>query len=148
MDKPIDLNDPGAKAPMPPREWLDKHTGTGSKGSAGAGWQEGWLAGRASVLGHADEPLTVDEHRFMDLTADLANLLGGIVGHDHSRAGDLNEAVAHIHALQAMVLAQAAARAYPDRYRLLGGTIAPAKINLAEDVQADTYVDRNADGQG
>lgn len=114
-------------APMPPKEWLDKHTGTGSKGSAGAGWQEGWLAGQAAARGHTETPLTADEHRFMDLTADLANLLARIVGHESSRAGDLNEAVAHIHALQAMVLAQAAARAYPDRYRLLGGTITDDK---------------------
>lgn len=135
-------------APMPPADWLKAHTDVSDRAAAGAGWQTGWLAGQAAARGHTEQPLTADEHRFMDLTADLANLLGGIVGHDHSRAGDLNEAVAHIHALQAMVLAQAAARAYPDRYRLLGGTIAPAKINLAEDVQADTYVDRNADGQG
>lgn len=110
-------------APMPPKEWLDKHTGTGSKGSAGAGWQEGWRAGRAAALGHAAEPLTADEHRLMVLTGDLMQLLARIVGNGSSRAGDLNEAVAHIHALQAMVLAQAAARAYPDRYRLLGGTL-------------------------
>ena len=74
-----------------------------------------------------DELLTEDEHRFMDLTGDLANLLARIVGDGRTRAGDLNEAVAHIHALQALVLAQAAARAYPDKYRLLGEALTTTK---------------------
>lgn len=37
------------RAPMPPKEWLDKHTGVGSKGSAGFGWQAGWEAGFAAA---------------------------------------------------------------------------------------------------
>lgn len=31
-------------APMPPRDWLRKHTAP-SQGSAGHGWQTGWQAG-------------------------------------------------------------------------------------------------------
>lgn len=30
------------ETPMPPAEWLAKHSGPGSKGSAGFGWQAGW----------------------------------------------------------------------------------------------------------
>ena len=65
------------------------------------------------------ELLTEAEHAAMDLTADLMRALRGIMG-DANLAGDLNEAAAHIHGLQSMILANAAARAYPDRYRLLG----------------------------
>lgn len=69
------------------------------------------------------ELLTSEEHQAMQLTADLWNLLNRIVGQGRSRAGDLGEICTHIHNLQHAILAQAAARAYPERYRLLGGTI-------------------------
>lgn len=66
--------------------------------------------------------LTQAEHNAVTTAALLANQLAEIVGDGPSRAGDLAEAVHHIHAVQRMILAQAAARAYPERYRLLGGT--------------------------
>jgi len=65
--------------------------------------------------------LTEAEHRAMDLTVELVNLIAGeIVGHGRTRESDLNELVRDIHAVQRTILKQAAARAYPDRYRLLG----------------------------
>lgn len=67
--------------------------------------------------------LTDDEHRAVDLLGQVADLMGRIVGHDLSRQGDMAEVGAHVHVLQRMVLAQAAARAYPDRYRRLGERI-------------------------
>ena len=48
-----------------------------------------------------------------------------VIGNGPSREGDLSEMCAMIHGLQRAVLKQAAARAYPDRYRLLGGVIPP-----------------------
>ena len=63
--------------------------------------------------------LTETEHEAMDLTAELMRAMRQIMG-DANIAGDLNEAAAHIHGIQNMILANAAARAYPDRYRLLG----------------------------
>jgi hypothetical protein len=66
--------------------------------------------------------LTADEHEAIDLTGRLANLMDRIVGEGQTRTADLNEVVQRIQAIQHMILAQAAARAYPDRYRLLGGT--------------------------
>lgn len=66
------------------------------------------------------EMLTDDERRALKMTADLANLFGTIVGQGRPRPYDLAEIVGHIHALQHMLLAQAAARAYPSEYRLLG----------------------------
>lgn len=40
-----------------------------------------------------------------------------------NRERDLEEAAFHIHALQHMVMAQAAARAYPEKDRLLGDSM-------------------------
>lgn len=37
------------KPPMPPAGWLAAHTMVGERAAAGAGWQEGYLAGRASA---------------------------------------------------------------------------------------------------
>lgn len=69
--------------------------------------------------------LTPEEHRVMDMTADLANALYRLIdGTDEGLVSrDWNEAVLPLHAIQHTVLAQAAARAYPERYRLLGRTL-------------------------
>lgn len=66
-----------------------------------------------------DELLTDDEHEAMRLSAALANLLHRICG----ATPDWTEAAYRIHGIQHMVMAQAAARAYPDLYRRLGSTI-------------------------
>lgn len=67
------------------------------------------------------ELLTGDELRAMDLTVELVNLLSErIVGDGPSREGDLREIVFHVHGIQQRILKQAAARAYPARFRLLG----------------------------
>lgn len=65
--------------------------------------------------------LTDDEHRAMTLTVDLATLLAEIISDGEARTSDYAELAAHLHVIQNAVLAQAAARAYPGRYRLLGG---------------------------
>jgi hypothetical protein len=73
-----------------------------------------------------DDLMTPAEHRAMELTAELYNLIcNEIIGRGPSRAGDVDELVADIHRLQHRILRQAAARAYPDRYRLLGGPPPP-----------------------
>lgn len=67
------------------------------------------------------ELLTDAEQRAMDLTADLMKLLSSkIISSGPTRSQDLNEAALRIHAIQHMIMSQAAARAYPDTYRLLG----------------------------
>jgi len=71
--------------------------------------------------------LTAEEHRVMDLTAELANTLGRIVGDGETRLADLGELVGHVHAIQWAILAQAAGRIWPERYRTLGETIAAAE---------------------
>lgn len=67
--------------------------------------------------------LTPAEHRAMDVTADLYNALAAITGQGPTRDADLSEIAHEIHHIQDRILAQAAARAFPDRYRLLGGQI-------------------------
>lgn len=68
--------------------------------------------------------LTADELYAMDLTAQLARALSRIVGNGPTRVDDLNELLGqHVHGIQHAVMAQAAARAYPDRFRLLGQTL-------------------------
>lgn len=68
--------------------------------------------------------LTDAEHRFMELTADLMDLfVMEICGRGAAREHDIDEMAARIHAIQYPVLAQAAARAHPTLYRLLGGTL-------------------------
>jgi hypothetical protein len=78
--------------------------------------------GQPSSVDRGAGLLTAEEHEAIDLTGQLAILMGRIVGEGPTRTGDLNEVVQRIQAIQQMILAQAAARAYPDRYRLLGGT--------------------------
>lgn len=70
----------------------------------------------------ARDLLSPAEHRAMELTAELWNLLAGeVVAAGTSRTGDMRELCGHIHAVQHAILAQAAGRAYPEMYRLLGG---------------------------
>ncbi|MEU3455654.1 hypothetical protein ABZ671_18935 [Micromonospora sp. NPDC006766] len=129
--------------------WLDLHdrsrrlTDTGQLMLAGSVAQPGWWVVRhlpprqqfialpADTFTEAHEPapvtegpaLTPAEHEAMDLTAQLWEKLCHIVGTGASAGQDLAELAAPIHTIQNAILAQAAARAYPDRYRLLGGTI-------------------------
>lgn len=55
---------------------------------------------------------------------DMWGLLCKITGEGPTRDHDLSELVTHVHALQNAVLSQAAARAYPGRYRALGLSLA------------------------
>lgn len=66
------------------------------------------------------EPLTAAEVDVVVTLGKVWNEMCTIVGHGPTRDADLNEIVAHIHALQRTVLGQAAARMYPDQFRLLG----------------------------
>lgn len=67
------------------------------------------------------ELLTAQEHDCLSHLARAANLLRKITMADTGTyPHDWEEAAAAIHVLQRMVLSQAAGRAYPQRYRLLG----------------------------
>lgn len=68
-----------------------------------------------------NELLTPAEHDAIAQTAELWKILCSITSDGPAREGDLRELIFHIHGIQRAVLKQAAARAYPDLYRLLGG---------------------------
>ena len=73
--------------------------------------------------GRGQSPLTDDEHAAVTACADAWAAICKVVGDGPTRAADLREVVARIHALQHFVMAQAAARCYPDRYRLAGESL-------------------------
>ena len=69
-----------------------------------------------------DELLTELEHSTIDLLGMVyANIVRISGKSEKVRKFDLAEVALHVHNLQHMVMAQAASRAYPDRYRLIGG---------------------------
>lgn len=111
----------------PPKPERPSSTSAGRRYGIVWGTPPAWLRGtRARPTSAALLPapaLTTDELHAIDLTVDLWNTLVGIVGRDESRAGDLAELAGHIHVIQRSVMAQAAARAYPDKFRLLGEVI-------------------------
>jgi hypothetical protein len=69
---------------------------------------------------YVPEFLTPVEHEALKLSGQLANILGRIVGNGSPRTTDLNELLTAVHVIQRAVLANAAARRYPDLYRTLG----------------------------
>lgn len=72
------------------------------------------------------ELLTPDELKVGDLLAEAYNLACKVIAKGPTAPYDAQEFAHHIHILQNMILAQAAARAYPHRYRLMGETLQKA----------------------
>ena len=62
-----------------------------------------------------------EEQKCIERLSDIYMELVDIMTDGLSKPYDTLEVTFHIHALQNMVMAQSAARAYPDKYRLLGG---------------------------
>lgn len=70
---------------------------------------------------HEPEPLLSEmEIQALRMSGELANLLSKIIGNGSTRDADWREAAAKIHDIQHMIAAQAAARAFPNEFRLLG----------------------------
>jgi len=88
-----------------------------------AGWTEPTPEPGNKPTPSKPELLTADEQKAITLTADLWNQLCRVVGGGRTRDADLVELCTHIHAIQHAVMSQAAARAYPGEYRLLGGSL-------------------------
>lgn len=79
------------------------------------------------------ELLTEVEHEAIDMAGRLWTLIRTeVIGHGPTRVSDVSELTAFIHGIQHIVMAQAAARAYPDRYRLQGGLITPTALRGAK----------------
>lgn len=69
------------------------------------------------------ELLTPDEHLALTQAAELVDTLSRVIGNGLTRTDDIYELMFPIHAIQHAVMSQAAARAYPGLYRLLGEVI-------------------------
>jgi len=67
--------------------------------------------------------LTDTEKEALALSGQLAGLLRKIIGDGPQAANDWAEAAIHIHNIQHTIMSQAAARAYPQEFRLLGQTL-------------------------
>lgn len=67
------------------------------------------------------ELLTDAEHEVIDLLGQAWTVIcEQVVAAEASAGEDLREIMHHLHAVQNAVLANAAARAYPEKYRLMG----------------------------
>ena len=75
-----------------------------------------------------NELLTPSEKLAMHRTTELWSVLQEVVGNDISREGDLRELCQAIHVIQRAIMAQAAARAYPTEFRLLGEVIRKKEV--------------------
>jgi hypothetical protein len=89
--------------------------------------------------------LTPDEHRFVALLTTAAGLVPGIVapGDPEQAATDAERILGPLAAARSHVLAQAAARAYPAEYRLLGvrhGAMPPPALPAAAPGGAGEFV--------
>ena len=74
-------------------------------------------------MGSSMSELTETEHLAMATSAELAELVHQVIGDGPNAAQDWAEMAHYIHVIQRTVLSQAAGRAYPDLYRLLGETL-------------------------
>lgn len=72
--------------------------------------------------------LTEREQAAVTKLGELWGDLCAIVEDGPTRDPDLAELIVHVHALQHAVMAQAAARAYPETYRRLGSTLREAAV--------------------
>lgn len=71
-----------------------------------------------------DKLLTDEERRAIRLAGELSTYITDhIIGHGANRAQDIAELESDIHHIQRRVMAQAAARAYPNELRLLGKSV-------------------------
>lgn len=67
--------------------------------------------------------LTDAEKKVIEDAGNLWMSICGVVGKESTRDADLKELIVHIHAIQRAVMANAAARAYPEEFRPLGGRV-------------------------
>lgn len=86
-------------------------------------FQLGWWAALTMIAQTGTSGLTDAEHAIASKVGDLAGDFMDLVGDGPTAPDDFNEILPHLHALQQAVMAQAAARAHPGRYRTLGGVI-------------------------
>lgn len=99
-----------------PHDWHDPVT-------EGIDFQLGWWAALRMVVETGNPGLNDFEHAIASKVADLAADFIELVGQTDTAQEDFAEILPHLHALQQTVMAQAAARAHPSRYRALGQSV-------------------------
>lgn len=68
--------------------------------------------------------LSEHEHKAIRLAGEIYTLMAdNVVDHGPNRKADLAELALHVHNIQHMIMAQAAARYFPYQYRLLGKNV-------------------------
>lgn len=80
----------------------------------------------------ASDLMTDDEHEALRLLGETASLCRKIIGDGPQADHDWNEMAVRFHGVQHMVMRQCAARAFPERYRLLGQTITSQQREVVE----------------
>lgn len=85
-------------------------------------FQLGWWAALSMIAAQGGHGLTDAEHAIAAKVEDLAQDLMELVGEGPTAGEDWAEILPHLHALQQTVLAQAAGRTHPGRYRMIGHT--------------------------
>lgn len=86
---------------------------------------DGQATGAWADMVNRNDLMTPEEHWAMKMTVELFNHMSKwVIGSDEvARNTDMPELTHHIHDLQRMILSQAACRAFPEKYRLLGERI-------------------------
>jgi len=108
---------PGNVILTDPAHWLDPPTDRPIE------FQLGWWAALTMIAQTGDDGLTDNEHAVVSKVGALAGDYMNLIGDTATAADDWAEILPHLHALQQAVMAQAAARAHPGRYRALGQTL-------------------------
>ena len=108
-----------------PTKWLDPtsssvRSSTGRTADDDTDFQMGWWSALTMVAQLGEPALNDFEHGIATKVAELASDFIHLVGNGETAAADFAEILPHLHALQQTVMAQAAARAHPGRYRALG----------------------------
>lgn len=81
------------------------------------------------MTGKKEDLLSPSELRAMELTVELFNeVRNNVIGNDDTANSDTLEFVAMIHAIQRMIMSQAAGRAYPHLFRGLGSKIQKKEV--------------------
>lgn len=103
-------------------------------------------------LHHEDELLSPLELHILDLCAELATAIAGLVGDDDSidPLGEFDQRLLleHTQLIERYVLAQAGARAYPERFRQIGRSVPGTTTNSHDPEHAHSVHHEHDDDTG
>jgi hypothetical protein len=117
-EKVLDGVDPGARLVVDPAKWFVSPP----LDDKAPGYVLGWNGALRMVVEMAETGLTDDEMDLVFRLGELAEDFERLMGDGPTAEADMAEVIRHVHALQQTVMAQAAARTHPTKFRLLGGS--------------------------